>query len=446
MKAELLGITLSLVMCTSLFAADATLFDEDAYFSDADAVVSAQDKSKKMDNPGEEKTLGISGELTSVNYYNMTRDFVTDGKWNTNVYVPYFFGNMLLDARLPKSVKGMANVEATYNPLDAKSDFAIRELFVDFNVGKKVYFRTGKQVLQWGRCYLWNPTDMVNVEKKTFLKKIGSRDGAYGLKMHIPFGTTANIYGFADLGGITNLDKVGGALKFELLVKNTEMALSFWGKKKHSPVAGYDIASRIGKWDISGEANCSYKDNALKLKEENGILYSYKDDKKFIPSACIDFGRSFDYKDTLDKITLNFEFFYNGGGSAKNQFTDKGIYYYSEPVKISDMSGNEYTLIGGDKKTFMSGSGIYQANYYSKYYAAVFTTVNKFIISDLALNMNLIGNIQQLSFIASAGLTYATLNDFKASLLVNGYFGKKDTEYTMQNSAADVMLTVGMLY
>ena len=29
----------------------------------------------------------------------------------------------------------------------------------------KIYFRTGKQVLKWGRSYFWNPTDLINVEK-----------------------------------------------------------------------------------------------------------------------------------------------------------------------------------------------------------------------------------------------------------------------------------------
>jgi hypothetical protein len=51
-------------------------------------------------------------------------------------------------------------------------------------MGKIVYFRAGKQVAQWGRCYLWNPTDLINVEKPFYSEDIFAR-GNLRLKMSI---------------------------------------------------------------------------------------------------------------------------------------------------------------------------------------------------------------------------------------------------------------------
>ena len=44
----------------------------------------------------------------------------------------------------------------------------IKEVFVDFNLANTVYFRAGKQVLKWGTGYFWNPTDLINIEHRSF--------------------------------------------------------------------------------------------------------------------------------------------------------------------------------------------------------------------------------------------------------------------------------------
>ncbi|MBF0204465.1 MAG: hypothetical protein HQK67_09165 [Desulfamplus sp.] len=113
---------------------------------------------------------------------------------------------------------------------DDKTTFSTKELFADFNFNRNIYLRAGKQVLSWGQCYLWNPTDMINVENKSFLHKLEAREGTYGIKGHIPFGTAVNIYGFANLEDADEGGDVAGAGKFEFLVNGTEMAFSAWAK------------------------------------------------------------------------------------------------------------------------------------------------------------------------------------------------------------------------
>jgi hypothetical protein len=103
---------------------------------------------------------------------------------------------------------------------------------MDFNLKNKIYFRTGKQVLQWGRCYLWNPTDFVNIDKQTFLTRIGYREGTNGIKLHIPFGTKYNFYNFLNFTDAQEFGDQSLASKFEFLIENTEMAFSVFTKKK----------------------------------------------------------------------------------------------------------------------------------------------------------------------------------------------------------------------
>jgi len=354
-------------------------------------------------------------------------------------------GVLYADARLNEGIKGFANLEAEYNAADNESNFYAKELFLDYNINSAVYFRTGKQVLQWGRCYLWNPTDLVNVEPKSFLESLDSREGAYGLKTHVPFGTKYNIYSFVDAGKVKGLNDVACAMKFEWLIDETEMAVSGWGRDDRHPVFGYDISTRLFKWDIAGEASLSKGSNLKKIKVENGLLTT-TDDDSVIPKFCVDFGRTFDWKDQLDKFRLNMEFFYNGDGYSENYFSSGKLYQYDKTISYYAPNGKTYNLPGGDKKTYLIARNLYQQNYYSKYYAALFTTVNKFFISDLSLSSNVISNIAQKSFIFSNGLTYKNINDFTAGLTLTTYLGPENTEYTFFEKGMDVMLTAGISF
>jgi hypothetical protein len=418
--------------------------NEDEMFSDQKTVISIPDTKDKVKEE-DTKHIGFSGEITSANFYSMTRDFVKSGKRTDNKFNPYIDGTLLLDARLPANVKGFGSLEAVYNGRTEKSEFSMRELFVDFNIAHAVYMRTGKQVLQWGRCYLWNPTDLVNVEKKSFVTKISAREGAYGFKMHIPFGTAVNMYGFVDTARSSNVDTIAGAYKLEFLLGTTEMAFSIWGKKGYHPVAGYDISTRILDWDILGEASISRGSNTDHIEINSGTISTYRPNKT-VAKASIDIGHSFDVGDQKEKFTLRGEFFVNSDGYKKNYFADSGQYFYDRSITIDDGYGNKATLPGGTVAMYLAGAQIYEPNYFSRYYGAIFTSVNKFIISDLTLNINLISNIAQRSYILSSGLAYQDINDLKLGVTVNGYFGRKNTEYTYLKNAADINLTAGILF
>ena len=303
----------------------------------------------------------------------------------------------------------------------SRQPHSIKELFVDFNFGRHVYFRTGKQVLQWGQCYLWNPTDMINIENKSFLEKLQNREGTYGVKMHIPFGTLVNIYGFAGMNKVDSLKDVSGAGKFEFLISETEMAFSVWGKKNYNPVYGYDVSGRLLGIDIKGEASYSHGSNTTKIEKISGLTVPPEDDANIFKGS-INIGRDFDFGEKTDRINVSMEFFYNGDGYSDNPFEDQAI---------------TSVLISG---------GLYQPNYLSKYYAALFITVNEFIISDITLALNGISNIQQKSFIASTSLSYSNINNFTAGLYANCYLGNEEGEYRVTGLKYDVMVTTGIVF
>ncbi len=443
----ILSIIISAVFFTALsMAAEDAGVNEKDLFSSPDTVLDSKSYEKKgIDADQNRKRLSVSGELTSVNAYTAMRESLKNRDHTGNQLNPYIDGVLFADIRLPSNVKGFGNFELKYNARLDTTDVFARELFVDFNIANAIYFRTGKQVLQWGRCYLWNPTDLINVEKKIFEQKIGSREGAYGIKAHVPFGTVVNLYGFLDTKKTEDADGVGGAGKLEFVLGKSEMALSIWDKKTYHPVYGYDFSSRVFLVDIVGEASASNGSNMDRVVEHNRILTTERESGRWIYKGSINFGHAFDVGDQKDKIQLNMEFFYNGDGYSKDFIKDETLYFYDRPVTIKK-DGKDITLPAGIKAYYLLGNNLFEPNYHSRYYGALFTTINKFIRSELSLVINLIGNIEQKSFILMTGINYANINDLKAGLIIYSYLGKSNTEYTFNKVGLNAVLTVGIVF
>ncbi len=407
--------------------------DENELFSSSGIVTQA---AVSLPAPEAKKTLGFSGQFTSV-----TEDvgISTAARDNLNSYI---ISNVFLDARLKNDIKAFADVEANYQPRSRVTEYNLREMFFDFNFARRVYFRTGKQVLQWGRCYLWNPTDLINVEKKQFIRKIGYREGAYGLKFHMPFGAERNIYGFLDTGNALSPDDLGGALKYEFLTGRTEMAFSCWAKNNFNTVYGYDFSSRLCDVDILGELAASKGDNTLRMVEENGALYVRRNDEDFAPKASVNLSKGFRLGNFNDRLTVSTEFYYDRLGYNENIFKSGGVYQFASPVSL----GNNVFALGGTKRDFLLLNGLYNPNYLSRYYGALFATVSRFIISDMTLNLNYIRNFTDGSGVISTGVTYTNINDFSAGLLLNSAVGDANGEYTFSKIIYDIQFTLGVSF
>ena len=217
------------VVCAAPVAAQD--IDEDALFGDTSIVMidsaSLQAGNSAVDGV-DSTTVSFSGAVTSVADMTASRDWFREGDRKELDPGALMLGDLMLDVRLPFGMKTYTDCELYLAPEDGGLAFsdpdnyfssgsgsgfaiAVPEIFLDANINRRVYLRAGKQVLQWGRGYFWNPTDLINVEKKAFVERIGSREGTYGVKAHVPFGTKANVYTFVDMNNLASIDSLAGA-------------------------------------------------------------------------------------------------------------------------------------------------------------------------------------------------------------------------------------------
>jgi len=429
---------------------DAQDIDEDALFSDTSSITDSSSivKDTAVSPDAESTTVDLSGDITSVVEATGTRSLFKEISRSEVDPGAYIVSNLLLDVRLPFDIKAFGNLETQYLPDSMKPFFALRELFLDANIKRMVYIRTGKQVLQWGRCYFWNPTDLVNVERKQFIDKIGYREGAYGIRVHVPVGTILNFYSFIDMKDLSSVDSIAGTAKIEYLLGNTEMAVSAWGKRYRDPFVGFDLSTNIMDFNIAGEVSVSkgtnYRMPSRAMMDVIGTqgMGTLSAEQMFttlgdsiITRACLGISRIFDLLNIEDRVTADLEFYYNQAGDNGNVFNNAKVIIVRDqmlkgPAGAQSSQGLLYS--------------IYEPNSYSKFYVAFFTSVNQFIFYPLTLQINTIVNPNLGCAVLTTALNYQTQHNFSAGLSVNSFIGPENTEYTFMENAFLVRLTAGV--
>jgi len=409
------------------------LFSGDMFVEEIDVV--SENAAEELD----EQSLGISGNIrTVVSHinYNLEDIWFKMSELDENNIAneslsAQLAANILFDARFKNRIKGFLDLELYYdyndNSSESETDYFIKELTVDIPYRNKIYIKAGKQVLKWGRSYFWNPTDLINIERKDISDMDKNREGAEGVKVHLPYGVEKNIYLFLDTRDINSAKDIAVSGKYEFLTGNTEMSFSAWTKKDFKPVYGYDISSRISDIDLRGEISLSKGDN-YNIMYYDTLKVDKKDDK-WISRISAGFTKFFDYGDISDRISVSGELYYNSNGYDKN--------IYKKIDSITNLQEKQ-------TKKMEYLSKVYQANMNSKYYAAVFTNINEFIDQDVSLNINGIINLIDYSKTISAGVNYQALTDLSFDLNIMKFIGDKNTEATLFGN--DYIISMGSNY
>jgi hypothetical protein len=440
----LLCIGLLLLVTSSTLAADDLLFGDDLFsveelFSSDDFLI--EEETVVNTDVGAElnrKSVEVTGQISNTTAYSL---YSPADNWRGEIPgsepEEHSLGNQigadfLVDIRLQDGVKSFLGfgldyspVGTAYNPAGAASsatDLQLKEFFIDVNWKKRVYFRSGKQVLKWGRSYLWNPTDLINIDKKDFSDLDKAREGTYGVKAHLPFGVAQNIYLFLGMDGVAAPQDVSLAGKYEFLVGGTELAFSAWTKKGYKPVYGFDLSSRLFDLDVRGEISLA---SGQRLDPDS--LGGYRAEKELIPKLSVGFTKLFDHGEINDRISVTGEFYYNQAGYEGNIFEKQ----QTAPVEA--------------KKIFFSA--YYEPFMTSKYYLAFFTSVNKFIRSELTFNLNGIMNLVDNSALLTTGVSYRPpLTDYVIDLKLKAVLGPRYSEATLMGEKFSVALGMNLIF
>lgn len=198
------------------------------------------------------------------------------------------------------------------------SNVVLDQLWLKGDVAKRVFWTVGRQRIKWGAGRFWNPTDFLNPVLDP-LAVFDVRTGQPLVKVHVPFeGLGGNVYAIADLRGADEARDVGGALRAEWLVGNTELSATVFGRENDPIRLGADLSTGLWIFDL-------YVEGAVRQGDDSDFWEGELDFDTFtvpttvdrsedwIPQVVAGIQTSARYNDE-DAVYVGIEAFYNDAG------------------------------------------------------------------------------------------------------------------------------------
>ncbi len=272
-------------------------------------------------------------DLGGLFYTRLQLDAVDDTPAEKNAWHNPTLLDIYLDGRPNDRVRAYARGRLSYDATvragstDAfglpreSTRVLLDQLWLKFDLLHTVYVTVGKQPVRWGSGRFWNPTDFLNRQKRDPLAIIDERNGVTMIRAHLPLEQLGwNLYAVANLDEAENPKNVGGALRAELLVGLTELALTWAARNNQPHQLGVDLSTGLWLFDLRAELAAQrgleapfYRGPLDPLRLQFPREIDRRDDWILQGSSALELTARYSDQDT---VTVGVEYFYNDAGYA----------------------------------------------------------------------------------------------------------------------------------
>ena len=256
-----------------------------------------------------------------------------------------FLLDTYLDARPNDRVRGFVLVrtewDPTYNPTQPSEygvtlpalpnpDFLIDQMWIKFDIARKVFVTAGRQHVKWGAAHFWFPNDLLNPVKLQPLAVFDQRTGVTMIKADLPLSDeNLNLYAiglFEGLQQANTLGTLGGAARVEYVLGTVALGLDEVSTIGQHNRYGGDISFGLWDFDLYAEgAVTDGRDNPLweetvvpNFNPAPGQTFSPGAYREYDPSGYqgqVAGGLNYSFRYGNNRlITFGGEYFYNGLG------------------------------------------------------------------------------------------------------------------------------------
>jgi len=403
-KFLLTGTALLMLMAATLYAEDATSSDDDLFGDDT--IVDASGNSAENTSPADANTTStgstlktadsahgiifqngsvkVGGTFTMSAYTLTTLYDDSDNSFKDNVYnsaiVPTATGELTVDARPSQTLRMFTKFGMKYPyainaytvtntqllptlPETALSlsstaivnSFYVKELFTDFSLKDRAFFRFGLHTVTWGTGYFFSPvSDMINTTAIDPENPTAQVNGALNLRTQITFADTQNcIWAYVIPDTTLNMQtyaydarKTALAVKGDILLGDWELGLGCFYKYQNAPKAMITASGSIINNKVSVFAEGVY---AYGSKQEWNADSSWTDKTNVFEATA---GASYYWK--TPQITFAAQYLYDSN-SDDDAYTTKGHNVAGTvsfgKIGTTDVTANVYGIfyLGKDK-------------------------------------------------------------------------------------------------
>jgi len=315
---------------------DAIVIDEEALFGEPGEEEEAGDASELVEElePAEADIAPLLTTSTGVEIGGRYDFSVTGGWfWDDPLYgglTPPDRGSLavelgadlFLDARPSRDTRIFAEASLAY-PFDDEDGtrsfdqvFRVTELFSDFHWGETLFFRGGKQTLNWGVGVFFSPADLLNVTEIDPLDPEAEKEGPVSLRVNLPL-DVHNLYLYLTAENPAAVQDLGLAARAEVVLGAVELGAGAFYQREAPPSAMATLSAAAGDVDLFAEAVLRYGSDRTFLVESAtaplGVEPVLYDDSVFFDAtAGLSAAFSFDRVDS--SLGFAAQYFYNGEG------------------------------------------------------------------------------------------------------------------------------------
>lgn len=336
---------------------------------------------------------------------------------------------LYLDARPDEDTRVFAKADITspfYTIGGSGSDgrkfediVTITELFTDFNWDNHVFFRAGKQTVNWGVGRYFSPADLLSLSRIDPEAPDAELDGPVAVKVNYP-SMLNNYYLYTVVPAeLTSFADAAVAPMAEFVIGSSEISLGAYYKYDKAPAAMTTITSAIGDVSVYGEGYISYGSDKTFVENDGSTTATYSDTLFYKGTV----GASYSWSDDLSNYNLSFagQYYYNGEG-------------YDDPftsIELTPLLGS-----GAILTTDLVENG--------KHYGAASANWREMWGSNFSLSLFFIENFSSFSGMIKPSLSWSGLDNLDISLSASRMFGDAGEEYAMAGSTAAVSLGVSI--
>lgn len=302
----------------------------------------------------------------------------------------------------------------------------IIELFSDFNISNKLFFRTGKQTINWGVGYFFSPADVINLTTINPEDPEEDREGPVAVRLHMPIGIN-NLYFYVIADEIDKPEDLSFAPKFEFVIRQTEIGIGGIYKNNYSPKGMITINTFISDIQLFGEAVLSYGSDKTFIETSDDFINYPLGVKTYTDEESLFFSGTIGFNYTISEINLSFigQYFYNGEGyDGENLWHD----YFPSILALKE---------SGEINT---NDLLYRGRHYGAgtiYYRDMFG-------SDFSLSLFWISNLSDFSGRIKPSIIWTPVKYTKISIAVPVYYGDEYDEYSILGNSTQLEISVSI--
>ncbi len=297
----------------------------------------------------------------------------------------------------------------------ANPQAVLDQLWINFDVARRVFVTAGKQHVKWGVGHFWNPTDWLHAQRRDPLAVFDPRTGTTMVKLHVPWEARGwNAYGILsvdDTGArpvaTRRLGRVGAGGRAEIVVGTLELGVDALVRDGRRPRIGADVSFGIWELDLYAEVALRRGAEVDRWRLGSSGLERIRYDR-LTPQAVGGASWSRKYSDE-DVVTLGVEYSYDDTG-----YDSSAIYPWLLAVPY---------LVPGEPSPF---TPFYLARHQAGAYVSLPSPGSW---NDTTFTLSALSNLSDGSWIVRLDHSVLALTYLRVETYVAGHFGERGGVY-----------------